>query len=283
MKNYKKMFFPIGGGEELEERLYGAFLVAKYFNTNLEVLKCDFNTNKNMYKTLSLPKEVLHNIEEVIDANYEDENKKFLELVEKVAKEADVIIAKDPLKDKACITLSIKEGLRSRLVENESKYCDLVVAAAPPSGVTTATFETAILKSGKSVLMIPRIMRQFSLESIIIGWNNSPESSRAITSSIEILKKAQKVHIVSSKEYIDDKYSLQKLVNYLKMHDINASFEIVTTTRIPGQALLNAGLDGNFDLIIAGAYGHRGLKELMFGGATRYLLEHSTIPVFMSH
>ena len=29
--------------------------------------------------------------------------------------------------------------------------------------------------------------------------------------------------------------------------------------------------------------GHRGLKELMFGGATRYLLEKSSLPVFMSH
>lgn len=281
MNFYKKIFFPIGGGDELEERLYGAFLVAKYFNTNLEVLKCGFKTNKSMYKALSLPKEVLHNIEEVIDSNYEDENTHFTSLVKKVAEEINIDITKVP--NKPYITLNIKEGLRSKLVENESKYCDLVVAAAPPSGVTTATFETAILKSGKSVLMIPRIMRKFSLDSIIIGWNNSPESSRAITSSIEILKCAQKVKIVSSLEYLDDESCIQKLIDYLKTHDINATYEIVTTTRIPGQALLNAALDGNFDLIVAGAYGHRGLKELMFGGATRYLLENSKIPIFMSH
>ena len=281
--NYKKMFFPIGGGEELEERLYGAFLVAKYFNTNLEVLKCAFKTNKSMYKALSLPKEILHNIDEVIDTNYEDEISKFQSMVQKVANDVDINIASEAIANEACITLNIKEGLRSNLVENESKYCDLVVAAAPPSGVTTATFETAILKSGKSVLMIPRIMRQFSLESVIIGWNNSPESSRAITSSIEILKNAQRVHIVSSKEYLEDEHSLEKLTSYIKMHDVDASFEVVKTTRTPGQALLNASLDGNFDLIVAGAYGHKGLKELMFGGATRYLLENAPIPVFMSH
>ena len=239
--------------------------------------------NKCMNKALSLPKEVLNNINEVIDTNYEDENKRFIQLVEKIAKDANISVVSEACIDEACITLNIKEGLRSRLVENESKYCDLVVAAAPPSGVTTATFETAILKSGKSVLMIPRIMRHFNLDSIIIGWNNSPEASRAMTSSIEILKKAQRVHIVSSKEYIEDDDSLEKLVSYLKKHDINASFEIVNTTRTPGQALLNAALDGNFDLIVAGAYGHKGLKELMFGGATRYLLENSTIPIYMSH
>ncbi len=283
MNYYKKMFFPIGGGDELEERLRGAFLVAKYFNTNLEVLKCSFKSNENMYKRLPLPKEILDSINDVIDSEHEDENFKFQSLIEKIAEDLDIEVAETALQNKACITVNYQKGLRSTLVENESKYCDLVVAAAPPSGITTATFETAILKSGKSVLMIPRIMQQFSLNTVIIGWNNSPESSRAVTSSIEILKNAQKVHIVSSKEYLDNEYSINKLVNYLKVHGINATSEIVTTTRTPGEALLNSALDGNFDLIVAGAYGHKGLKELMFGGATRYLLEHSTIPIFMSH
>ncbi|AXX92155.1 universal stress protein [Malaciobacter molluscorum LMG 25693] len=281
--NYKKLFFPIGGGDELEERLYGAFLIAKYFNTNLEILKSRFNANKNLYKLLVLPKDVIDNINNVIDSNYEDENLKFQAIIDKISKELDIKVVKEALENEACITVTIKHGIRSTLVENESKYCDLVVAAAPPSGITTATFETAILKSGKSVLMFPRVMRKFSLDTVIIGWNNSPESSRAITSSIEILKNAQKVHIVTSIEYLEEESSIEKLIKYLKIHKINATYEIVKTTKIPGEALLNAALDGNFDLIVAGAYGHKGLKELMFGGATRYLLEHSTIPVFMSH
>ncbi len=281
--NYKKLFFPIGGGDELVERLYGALLVAKYFDTNLEILKCSFNANKNLYKLLPLPKDVLDNINDVIDSNYEDENSKFQSIIEQISKDLDIKIVKKALPNEACITVNIKQGLRSTLVENESKYCDLVVVAAPPSGITTATFETAILKSGKSILMIPRIMRQFSLDTVIIGWNNSPESSRAVTSSIEILKNAQKVHIVSSIEYLEEEHSIEKLIDYLKIHEVNATYEIVKTTKIPGEALLNAALDGDFNLIVAGAYGHKGLKELMFGGATRYLLEHSSIPVFMSH
>ena len=30
-------------------------------------------------------------------------------------------------------------------------------------------------------------------------------------------------------------------------------------------------------------FGQKGLKELMFGGTTKYILENSTIPIFMSH
>lgn len=281
--NYKKIFFPIGGGNELEERLYAALLIAKIFDTQLEVLKCGLKSNINMHKTLSIPRDILSKIDEVIDNKYEDENNVIKAIFEKAALEVGIKISEETSNEKSFAHLKIREGIRSTLVEQESKFCDLVIAAAPPSGVTTATFETAVLNSGKSVLMFPRVMKKFSLDSIIIGWNNSTEASRALTSSIELLKQAQRVHIVSSPEYVEDHEIITSLINYLKLHGIDASYDIVKTTRIPGQALLDAALDGNFDLIVAGAYGHKGLKELMFGGATRYLLEKSTLPIFMSH
>jgi len=282
--NYKKLFFPIGGGDELEERIYGALLIAKHLKTSLEVLNCGHKTNISMYKNLALPSELMNKIDKVVDTKYADENESLNAMFNKLANELAVKVSTDTLDNEANVYLRLKEGFRSTLVEQESKFCDLVIAAAPPLGLATATFETVVLKSGKPILMFPRVLKKFNMDSVIIGWNNSPEASRAITSSIEILKNAQRVHIVSSLQYIDDKMeNVKSLIEYLKKHDIDASYEIVKTTRIPGQALLNAALDGNFDLIVAGAYGHKGLKELMFGGATRYLLEKSTLPVFMSH
>jgi len=273
--NYKKLFFPIGGGDELEERLHGAFLIAKTFDVKLDVLKTGHKTDSTVYKSYLMPKDLLDELNKVVDANFETENQEFKTLFDDALEKIDL--------DDSLVKCKMREGLRSELVEEESKFCDLVIAAAPPSGVTTATFETAVLKSGKPVLMFPRIMRKFSTESVIIGWNNSPEVSRALTSSIEILKQAKKVHIITSSEYVEDLNIMEKVLNYLKEHGITATYEVIKTTRIPGQALLNSALDGHFDLIVAGAYGHKGLKELMFGGATRYLLENSTVPVFMSH
>ncbi|MAC83139.1 MAG: universal stress protein [Arcobacter sp.] len=273
--SYKKLFFPIGGGEELEERIYGALLIAKKFNIKLDVLQSILKESNSFYRSFAIPDNIKNDIDKIVDIKYKEENEAFVKLFERVSKEVEVDISK--------VSLKIKEGLRSDLVEQESKFCDLVIAAAPPSGLTTATFETAVLKSGKPVLMFPRVLRKFSTDSIIIGWNNSTEASRSLTSSIQLLKQAKKVHIISSIEYVKDLGVMENLISYLKEHNINASYEIIKTTRIPGQALLNAAQEGNFDLIVAGAYGHKGLKELMFGGATRYLLENTTIPVFMSH
>lgn len=276
--NYKKMFFPVGGGDELEERLYGALLIAKFFDIKLEILKCSFPQSRK-YKELGLSQHIVEEIEKVVGLKLSDEEKDFNELFEKVTKQLGF---KFPL-DNTQLELIKKEGVRSKLIEEDSKYCDLVIAAAPPQGVTTATFETAILKSGKPVLMFPRVLKKFQLDSVIIGWNGSPEASRAISLSIDIIKKAQRVHIISSEEYTKSDDRMNKLIDYLKEHDIQATYKIVETTRIPGESLLTNALDGNFDLIVAGAFGQKGLKELMFGGTTKYLLEHSPLPVFMSH
>ena len=40
---------------------------------------------------------------------------------------------------------------------------------------------------------------------------------------------------------------MNNLLSYFEYNDIDATFEIVETTKVPGEALLNAGLDGNFD------------------------------------
>lgn len=277
---YKKLFFPIGGGEELEERLYGALLIAKKLNVKLDILKSDLTEKEKLY---NIPQHIMDEIAGIVDARSKLENEEFTKLIQGVAKDLDLTLSLDKERKDALVSLKVLVGLRSSLVEQESKFCDLVIAAAPPSGLATATFETAALKSGKPVLMFPRVLKDFSTESIIIGWNNSTEASRAVTSSMEFLKQAKKVHIVTSKEYVQDLVILENLLAYLKEHNINATYEVIKTTRIPGQALLNAATNENFDLIIAGAYGHKGLKELMFGGATRYLLENTTIPVFMSH
>lgn len=281
--NYKKMFFPIGGGEELEERLHGAMLVAKYFNVNLEFLLCLSNPNRKMLNTINLPLNIQEEILAVLEGQVQVEEEKFSKLFKKLAKDNDIEVSKLHYKDRASVYFTSKDGLRSDLVKQASKFCDLVIAAAPPLGVSTATFEAAVLNSGKPVLMIPRNMQIFDANNIVIGWNNSPEASRAVTSAIPLLQKAKRVHIVSSLEYSKNDDNMNNLLSYLAYHDIDATFEIVETTKVPGEALLNAGLDGNFDLIIAGAYGHRGLRELMFGGATRYLLENSVLPIFMSH
>lgn len=275
---YKKMFFPIGGGEELEERLYGAFLIAKYFNTNLEVFQSYLNTSKSVADSLLLPSDIQTTVDGILGNRLKKEKKEFLLLVDKVKK--NLKIKED---ENLQIDIKMKEGIRSSMIGLYGKVSDVVIAASPPKGVPTATFENIVQQTGKSVITFPRVMKNFSLDSIVVLWNNTPESSRALTSSIELLKVAKKVEIVTSKAFVKYDSLLDDLLIYLEKHGIKATSKIVEITMVPGEALLNHANDGGFDLIVAGTHGQKGLRELMFGGTTRYFLEKSNIPIFLSH
>jgi nucleotide-binding universal stress UspA family protein len=50
-----------------------------------------------------------------------------------------------------------------------------------------------------------------------------------------------------------------------------------------GLELLNQVTDCGATLLVMGGYGHRRLREFVFGGATRDVLRHMTVPVLMSH
>ena len=50
-----------------------------------------------------------------------------------------------------------------------------------------------------------------------------------------------------------------------------------------GDEMLSRASDLGCDLIVMGAYGHSRFREMVFGGATRHVLNHMTVPVLMSH
>ncbi|WP_024955836.1 universal stress protein [Sulfurospirillum arcachonense] len=278
---YKKLFYPVAGGDELKERLYGALSIVKYFKCHLEVMKS--TPGIKGYNHLMMPENIVDDIDAAIVTKYAEENKNFKNTIEEIAKEIDVAITDKKLEEKGSIELLYKSGSRSVMAAQESKYADCVIIAAPPNGNSTATFEAVVMHSGKPVLMFPRVMRSFSTKSVLIGWDNSPEVSKALTLSIPILQEAERVHIVTAEQYVPNLKELERLQDYLRSYDIETTTGMITTTLFAGEAILDAAKKGNFDLIVAGAYRPNGLKELMFGALTKYLLTHTHIPVFMAN
>jgi nucleotide-binding universal stress UspA family protein len=50
-----------------------------------------------------------------------------------------------------------------------------------------------------------------------------------------------------------------------------------------GEAVLRCAADLDADLLVKGAYTHSRLRQMIFGGVTRHILQEATIPVLMSH
>jgi len=53
--------------------------------------------------------------------------------------------------------------------------------------------------------------------------------------------------------------------------------------RLTGEAVLAHANALGCDLLIKGAYTQSRLRQLVFGGTTRYILNNATLPVFIAH
>jgi nucleotide-binding universal stress UspA family protein len=70
----------------------------------------------------------------------------------------------------------------------------------------------------------------------------------------------------------------------LAHHGVTTEITHVTSDgMLIGEALLQAAYDNGAGLLVMGAYGHGRFTELIFGGATRHVFRHMTLPVLMSH
>lgn len=281
---YKKILFPIGAGDDVMPRIYGALLIAKWLKTHIDILSCQIDPSivYNMKMTLRggvLFEEFLKSAK----ADLAEEHSKNEKTFNQMCKELGVEVSDKPIEGKASARFIIRDGKRSVVVERESKFYDLVVAAVPLSGKITGTFEAAVMKSGKDRIVIPRNLTKFDLKNVLVCWTGTPSNSRAVTSSLDILKQAQKVHCITTRVTLGENAedSLNMLKDYFNLHGINSTYEIIDTTSIPGQALLKSARDNNADIIVTGRQGENGLREMFLGGTSKFFLEHTDIPVFM--
>lgn len=280
----KKLFFPLGAGEDYYERFYGALAVGRHFGAHMEVLCCylDPENAYNMKSTLRgsvLYEKFLSSAKEELDRAHEEIRAQFV----RAASELGVEVSEVPVEGKASANFVIRSGNRSRIVEAESRFCDIVVAAVPIDGKITGTFEAAVAKSGKSCIVIPRNLKEFKADKILLSWTGTTASSNAMTASVPLLEQASLVHCITSRASLGDDadVSLARLKEYFDIHGIKASFEIVDTTSIPGEALLKSARAGEYDLIVAGKHGEGGLREIFLGATAKFFLKNTNIPVFM--
>ena len=127
-----------------------------------------------------------------------------------------------------------------------------------------------------------------SFDRIVVAWNGNFEATRALHSSLPLLKRAKEVVLINGevRAPYDEQVSVVEPdpVAYLMDHDIPAKVKhIHVAANEAGETLLNKAADAKADLLVMGAYGHSRIRERVLGGATRHVLAHATLPVFMQH
>jgi len=160
----------------------------------------------------------------------------------------------------------------------------LIGRSADDQGVSMDTIETAVLGSGRPILIPPATPLAGLPETMVIAWKAAPEAARAVTAAMPLLSRAKQILIVTVAEErgISDEEGA-RLMTALRWHGLNASTRHLQPDRLGAADTLLAAAAEQGALVVMGAYGHSRLREWIFGGFTRHVLRGAAVPVLMMH
>ena len=222
----------------------------------------------------------------VFDSLHHDENKE-----EAIKYKEKFIDHMNTLKKSDSDLSDLKYKWLSEELENQkylgdlSRVYNVVIISRPYQELQSASLssiQTILFDGGRPVMLIP-MNKQIDIgKEVVISWNCTTESSRAVFAALPILKKANNVTILTVEKVITDGPSGEQVSELLASHGIDAKpVTISGDEKKIGDAILDFSKSVDADLIIKGAYTQSRLREIIFGGATRHLMLHSEIPIYL--
>ena len=184
------------------------------------------------------------------------------------------------------VRFQVVEGRVEDIVASRGRLNDLIALERPHDAedrLYAPALEAALFASGRPVLLCPPEACTKLGTRILIAWNDSRESARAVAGAMPFLKQARGVDVVAIQDgglHADPAV----LKPYLSRHGVEASFRQLEPDYRPlGEQLLDEAKGCEADLLVMGAYSHSRLRELVLGGVTRGILAMADLPILMSH
>jgi nucleotide-binding universal stress UspA family protein len=178
------------------------------------------------------------------------------------------------------------------VVMDHGRAADLIVAGQTDPNWDLSPLmdfpERLALESGRPVLVVPYVGRYPEVgRNVVIAWKPGRESARAVFDALPLLKNAGTVQILEVKERADAESTLApdtSIAASLARYGIKPTIRTTIAADIGvGDEILSRLADEGADLLVMGAYGHSRFREVLFGGVTRHIARHMTVPTLFSH
>ena len=177
------------------------------------------------------------------------------------------------------------------VIARHGRYADVTLlgrSAGRDPDFRRKVYDGALFSSSRPLLVTPEDGRStLAPQSLVIAWNARPEAARAVREALPMAIAAEEVIIaVVDPIEADTHHGADPgadLATYLARHGARVTVKQIRTrdeTVAEALGLFSNGIGA--DLLVMGAYGHSRLRERIFGGTTRDLLERPPLPLFLA-
>ncbi len=176
------------------------------------------------------------------------------------------------------------EAIAGDIVAQRGAAADFVVIGRPPRhphGTDLPAIHAALAATDRPILLVPPEATAPFGRNVAIAWRDDGHAVKAVLPALRLLSDAAQVHVLQGVRDGSDRLPVPAV---FQDHGIAAQMHVLPIgDGAFGQALLDKAHSLGADLLVMGAYHHSPLREMIFGGVTRYMLDHADLPVLMRH
>ena len=171
------------------------------------------------------------------------------------------------------------------------RFSDLVVQQRPTdavSGYARKVAEAVLFDADAPLLMLPaRVNIPAPAKTIMVAWDESATALRATRLAMPFLQQAERVHVAMvdpAKDAPNRSDPGGTFAQFLARHDAKCEVSVMTCTESSvAETLGQRAQEMGCDMLVMGAYGHSRLRQALFGGTTRTMLEKAGMPILFAH
>lgn len=181
----------------------------------------------------------------------------------------------------------------ARYLLQQARCADIIVSGGPSDAFSDpfvlASPKDLVMQAGRPLLVVPDATTWLDLRSMLVAWKDTTEARRAIADSLPLLRKAGDVTVAEIVEADDSRPAalsrVRDVVAWLSRHGVVAR-ELVPERNGGRDAVAQLdriAADVGAGVVVAGAYGHSRVRELILGGVTQHLITQTARSVLLSH
>jgi nucleotide-binding universal stress UspA family protein len=278
----KTILVPTEANDAMPAALAAALLLAQRFDSYIEGFALRFRVNEFIAVDMAgaIPLETLR--EESLD-----EARRARALFDAFMRENAVPLAAAVPAGLSCGWLDdAPEG--EGFVGSHGRVFDVIVLGRSRhdgAGLHDKAIEAGLFESGRPILIVPPRAPAQIATNVLVAWNCSTEQARTTALAMPLLRTAERVTVlhVEGGAAVPGP-SAEQAARYLQRNGVPAMMHTVGLEgRTTGEAILATAGSLGCDLLVKGAYTQSRLRQMIFGGATRHILGHATLPVLMAN